>query len=150
MRKSLEYFDYLGHDVLQHGKPGNLITREQYMDFFRGEGAGLNSYEREFIYTIMDNEALMCVTDQLRANITMYEREKFDRPRTTYEEVLLMHLLPIFMQRLREAKELAKLCLQLREHENKLSEKEQGIYAEHVLRRIDFLVEIFALAERVK
>lgn len=145
-----EYLEKCDHEVLKLLKPGHRVTAEEFNAFFTGDGAGMNSYERQLLYPEMELGKLLHETMMLQRQITLFEHDKFGRPRSTYEEVLLMVILPAMMDRLKTAGDLAKKVLEFREHENKVEESQRtGGYGEHVIHRLELLVTIFDLAEEV-
>ena len=109
-----------------------------------------NSYERQLLYESLDAEGVIRETESLQKNITAFPRELLGRPRSTYEEVLCMVMLPLLVDRLIEAEKLVSLCLTFRDHENKVDEAQRGDFKAHVVKRLELLGQIFEAAERVK
>lgn len=61
----------------------------------------MNSYEFQFTNALLDNEALCYHAVQLLKQVTQWPQES-SRPRSTYEEVLCMSILPMLIDRLLE------------------------------------------------
>lgn len=148
MKKTREYLDNVDHDILQMAKPDAKIEYTWYL--MRQADGGLNSYERQFLYEMLDAEGVVRETKLLQEQITMYAHDQNHRPRSTYEEVLLMVMLPMLVDRLMEAEQLVSLCLTFRDHESKSDEEQQKDYKHHIVRRLELLKGIFNTAERVK
>lgn len=82
--------DHLSQWVKDRAKQGTPITKEEWSTW------RMNTYEREALYPLMDNECLKATVLYFQGNCPL----KYGPLPTTYSEALIHTLLPILLARI--------------------------------------------------
>lgn len=105
------YYEHFDHSILQElGNRTELVSWLEYDELHKTH-EGLNSYERDFVYEMLDINTLSRVC-QSHWNQTKFHA-RFDMEIVTYEDSLIAQLLPIALQKLEKARELSEVILKL-------------------------------------
>jgi hypothetical protein len=94
-KREEEWNSHLSPTVREWVKAGKPITWEQF------DSRPMNSYERESLYQLLDNEALIKITELFLKNCCT-ERIP-GRPCSTYSQALEVLVVPELLKRFKEA-----------------------------------------------
>ena len=90
-----EWNSHLSPEVLALVKKGKLITYEQF------NSRPMNSYERESLFPLLDNDALIALTELFLKNCCSGHVPGI-RPCGTYNEALEVLLIPLLLERFKK------------------------------------------------